>query len=80
MTTAEIRQFAETTPFAPFRLRLADGRKLDVPHPDYIHVFSRGPRAVVETDDGNWQLINLPIVLSVEVLAGGKPNGMSTGA
>jgi hypothetical protein len=69
MTPAEIKQLVEATPFSPFRLHLADGRKLDVPHPDYIHVFNQAPRAVVEFEDGSWQLVNLPIVVSVEVVS-----------
>ena len=74
MTTQELRRLAEASPFIPFRLHLADGRVLEVPHADFIHVFTQAPRVVIESEDGNWQLVNLPIVVSVEVLAGKSGN------
>ena len=69
MTSADLRRLVESTPFSPFRLHLADGRALQVPHPDYIKLFFRSPRVVVEKDDGTYYLVNLPIVTSVEVLS-----------
>jgi hypothetical protein len=68
MTTAEIRQLAEATPFVPIRLHLADGRKLDVPHPDFLYLFKTESNAILESERGGWQLVNLPIVVSVERL------------
>lgn len=69
MTSTELRKLVESSPFSPFRLHLADGRALEVPHPDYIKLFFRSPRVVVEKDDGTYDIVNLPIVTSVEVLA-----------
>lgn len=68
MTTAEMRALRDTAPFRPFRIHLADGRKLDVRHPEYLTVFNKAPRIAVEQDDGTYDLINLPIVVSVELL------------
>jgi hypothetical protein len=36
MTARDIRDFLRTMPFKPFRLHLADGKSLPVPHPDFI--------------------------------------------
>ena len=69
MTLVEIRQRQQSAPFRPFRLHLADGRSLEVSHPEYLTVFNKAPRIVVERDDGSYALVNLPIVTSVEVLA-----------
>ena len=79
MTAPEIRQFAQATPFVPFRLHLADGRKLDVPHPDFIHVLQTDPlnRAIVESETGGWQFVNLPIVVSVELVKRGRRSARS---
>ena len=59
MITHELRQLVEASPVKPFRLHLADGRKLDVPH----------PAAIVERPEGVTEWVNLPIVVSVETLA-----------
>ncbi|MBI4625600.1 MAG: hypothetical protein HY736_20570 [Verrucomicrobia bacterium] len=72
MTAAEIRQFVDASPFVAFRLHLADGRKLDVPHPDFIHVFKTDPRAIVESERGGWQFVNLPLILTIELVNHGK--------
>ena len=32
----EIRDIVHATPFKPFRLRLADGKALRVPHPEFV--------------------------------------------
>lgn len=68
MTTAEMRAFRDAAPFRHFRIHLADGRKLDVRHPEYLTIFNKAPRIAVEQDDGTYDLINLPIVASVELL------------
>ena len=38
MTASDLREFVRTSPFKPFRLHLADGKSLRVPHPDVILV------------------------------------------
>src|SRR5687767_3668941 len=36
MTAKELREFLQTSPFRPFRLHLADGKSLPVPHADFV--------------------------------------------
>ena len=69
MISNELRQLVRNIPFRPFRIHLADGRCIDVPHPDYILIFHKEPLAIVERDDGRSEWINLPIVTSVEATA-----------
>jgi hypothetical protein len=38
MTKKEIRELVHHSPFQPFRLHLADGKDLRVPHPDFALV------------------------------------------
>jgi hypothetical protein len=47
-----IRDFLRTTPFAPFDIRLSDGRAWRVTHPDFVMITGRG-RVIIEgeTDD-----------------------------
>jgi hypothetical protein len=68
MISNELRQLVRSVPFRPLRLHLADGRHVDVPHPDYILILHKEPVAIVERDDGRSEWINLPIVTSVEAL------------
>jgi hypothetical protein len=44
MDIDEIRGALHRQPFEPFTIRLADGRSLPVPHPDFVAV---APRRVV---------------------------------
>ncbi|HZZ59090.1 MAG TPA: hypothetical protein VFE31_14755 [Opitutaceae bacterium] len=68
MNSDALRQLLQKAPFRPLRLHLADGRRLDVPHPDFIFLFHREPRAMIEKPDGGVEWVNLPIVVSVEIL------------
>jgi hypothetical protein len=36
LTQNEIRDLVHTNPFKPFRLHLADGKSLRVPHPEFV--------------------------------------------
>jgi hypothetical protein len=47
-----IRDFLHTTPFAPFDIRLNDGRAWRITHPDFVMITGRG-RVIIEgeTDD-----------------------------
>jgi hypothetical protein len=70
MISNELRQLPRHSPFRPFRLHLADGRRIDVPHPDFILVLHKEPMAIFEHDDGRTEWIHLPIVTRFEALPG----------
>jgi hypothetical protein len=38
MTKQDVRDLLQTSPFKAFRLHLADGKSLPVPHPDFVLV------------------------------------------
>ena len=42
-----IRDFLHTTPFAPFDIRLSDGRAWRITHPDFVMITGRG-RVIIE--------------------------------
>jgi hypothetical protein len=54
---------------------MADGRSIDVPHPDFMHLSPTGRRLIVYRADDSFQLIDTLLVTSVETLPkkGTKP-------
>jgi hypothetical protein len=65
MIAAQVRARIEAPPFREFDLCLADGRAIQVAHPDQLG-FSGGNRVVsVSTPDGIVEVIDLMLVLSL---------------
>jgi hypothetical protein len=64
MDIAGIRQALHRQPFQPFTLRLADGRSLHVPHPDFVAVGNR--RIVVVSEDDTTSMIEPLLVVSID--------------
>jgi hypothetical protein len=58
-----IREALHKQPFQPFAIRLADGRALPVPHPDFVAVTSR--RIVVVAEDGSWTVVEPVLIVSL---------------
>ena len=69
MISNDLRLLLRASPFRPFRLNLADGRHIDVPHPEFVLVMHKEPSAIFEREDGTAEWINLLIVVSVETLS-----------
>ncbi|MBI4326956.1 MAG: hypothetical protein HY674_17080 [Chloroflexi bacterium] len=71
MTPKDIRELVHASPFKPFRLHLADGKSLGVPHPDFILV---GVELVVVAKElpqgvpGDVNLIPYEHIVRVEML------------
>ena len=59
MTIEELRRVHETPPFRPFTLRLADGSRLKVPHPEFLWVHPRRRTAIVATSDEAFEIVDL---------------------
>jgi hypothetical protein len=55
-------------PFEPFRVHMADGRSIDVPHPDFMHLSPTGRRLIVDRSDDSFEVIDVLLVTSVETL------------
>ena len=49
MSILAVREMLGKVPFQPFIIRLADGRSLGVPHPDFITVTGEGRTAIVSS-------------------------------
>ncbi len=70
MTTEQLGQMMHAQPFRPFRIRLADGRHLDVAHPDFVARSPSGRTVVVYKDDDASEVIDLLLVTSLEATNG----------
>jgi hypothetical protein len=64
MDIAGIREALHKQPFKPFTIRLADGRSLAVPHPDFVALSKR--RIVVVAEDDSWTVVEPPLVVSLD--------------
>jgi hypothetical protein len=59
-----INQIRETNTRQPF---LADGRTLEVPHPEFLYIPPKGDRCVFVTDnDGTVEAVDLLLVVSLK--------------
>jgi len=59
-----IREALHRQPFEPFTIRLADGRKLAVRHPDFVAVGPR--RAIVIGADDSWSVVEPLLIVSLD--------------
>jgi hypothetical protein len=67
MNLEAIRDALHRQPFQSFNLRLADGRALYVPHPDFVAV---SPRRVIHlTPEGASTFIEPLLILSIDYAA-----------
>ena len=62
MNVEVIRHAIRNRPFLPFVLRLADGRAIEIPHPELIALGSRYVNVINTTDDSVMWLEPLLIV------------------
>jgi hypothetical protein len=67
MTIEQLRRAHRAQPFEPFALHLADGRKIDVAHPEFLAEFASGRTVIVTLPDDTWEVIDLLLVTSLHV-------------
>ncbi len=59
-----VRELLHRQPFEPFVIRLADGRSLSVPHPDFVALTPR--RVIVGAEDDSWSIIEPLLIVSLD--------------
>ena len=75
MRIETLHEILHAAPFQPFTLCLADGTRVDVPHPDFI-AHPKGARiALVMGQDESSHYIDLALVTKIEV---GPPSPAGT--
>lgn len=67
MTQEMLKKAWKAEPFEPFRIRTADGREYNVPHPDFIMLSPSGRTVVVADSDETFEMIDLLLVASIHV-------------
>jgi len=72
MTVEQLIQIQRAQPFRAYRIHLADGRHLDVEYPDFLARSPSGRTAIVYKSDETFEVIDLLLVSSLEVLNGQK--------
>ena len=69
MTTEAFREFANTRPFNPFAVPVADGRAFVVRHPDAAALSGGGRTVSILNATGTVEVIDLLLVTSLRPLA-----------
>ncbi len=61
-----IRDALHQQPFRPFAVRLADGRELTVPHPDFVAITNRSFIIVDRQTPESYSIIEPILIVSLE--------------
>jgi hypothetical protein len=72
MTTDALHKFHMARPFVPFALRLGDGQKLPVEHPEMLAYAPKSRLATVYFKDGSFEIVDLLLVTGLEVPSNGR--------
>jgi len=64
MDLQQIREALRRQPFEPFKIRLADGRSLAIPHPEMVAIGKR--RVIVVEADDSWSVIGPLLIVSLD--------------
>lgn len=68
MTIEQLRKIHQTRPFRPFTMKLADGSRLRVPHPECLSYSPSGRTVIaVKPEAESFEVVDLLLVASVEV-------------
>ena len=66
MSPDAVKKFMHAAPWRPFVLCLADGRAIQVPHPDFISITRNGRSVIVATVDEDYEVIDVFLILSIK--------------
>lgn len=70
MRIEELKKTKDQRPFQSFSIRMADGREIQVKHPDAVAWDSDHPRTVIcVLPGGGWEVIDIALVTSLGVPA-----------
>ena len=68
MTTEEIRQLLQASPFRPFTAYLASEKAVTVRHPDFAVLTPKGRTLILlHTDDEAVDILDVPLIARVEL-------------
>ncbi|MBI1901349.1 MAG: hypothetical protein HYS13_09600 [Planctomycetia bacterium] len=67
MTIEQLRALHHATPFRPFTMHMADGRRIDVPHRDFLSYSPSGRTVIVQHEGDTFSIIDLLLVTELKV-------------
>jgi hypothetical protein len=67
MISSTIREYLRASPFEPFVVQMNDGRRFEVPHPDFAALAPNGSRLFVFRSDAEDSLVTLSTLLIASV-------------
>ncbi len=70
MTIESLERAHKAQPFRPFTFRLADGRTIPVPHPEFLAFNGKGRTAVVTDEGDGFEVVDLLLVVSLSFEGG----------
>jgi len=74
MDIAGVREALHREPFEPFLIRLADGRSLEVRHPEFVAVGKRRIVVIANDEVESWSAIEPLLIVSLDSIPS-KPKG-----
>ena len=75
MTLDQIKSLRDATPFQAFRVHMANGKSVKVPHPDFMNLSPTGRIMIVYRANDSFEVIDTSFATSLETLPknGTKP-------
>jgi hypothetical protein len=73
MTKEAIHQQLHASPFHPFALRLTDGERVPVPHPDFVALSQGGRTVAVMAGGEEFKVLDLALVTALEMDSSAAP-------
>jgi hypothetical protein len=70
MTIEQLRRMHQARPFLPFRVHMADGRHLDVEHPEFLAHTPSGRTVMIARPDEAFEIVDPLLVTSLEPIEG----------
>jgi hypothetical protein len=68
MTVDQIRSLQDAAPFRAFRVHMANGKSVRVPHPDFMSLSPTGRILIVYRANDSFEVIDTLLVTSIETL------------
>jgi hypothetical protein len=76
MKVEDLKRLKDQRPFQPFRLRLTDGHKIEIKHPDAVSWDVGASRTVFAISGGQHYWLDIALVTALEShVAADRPNG-----
>jgi hypothetical protein len=78
MNADSLRNARNAQPFQPFAVTLADGRRFEVRHRDFLSISPNGRQAVIWNADDSWSVLEPLLILTIDYPAPSPSNGPTT--